>query len=60
MMKKMSNQEELENILNTMDIPPVRKNDMGWLMRNIQIRNNEHPDIDRALTLIKAINKEKK
>ena len=56
----MSNQEELENILNTMDIPPVRKNDMGWLMRNIQIRNNEHPDIDRALTLIKAINKEKK
>ena len=55
----MNNQEELENILNTMDIPHVRKNDIGWLMRNIQINNSKHPDIDRALTLIKAISKEK-
>lgn len=54
----MNKQQELEDILNTMDIPHFRKKDIGWLMRNIQINNNEHPDIDRALSLIKDISKE--
>lgn len=54
----MTNQEKLENILNQMDIPPFRKNDMGWLMRNIRIRNENHPDIEEAVSLIKTINKE--
>lgn len=53
----MTNEERLEDILNTMDIPPFRKNDMGWLMRNIQIRNDNHPQIKEAIELIKNINK---
>lgn len=54
----MNNQEKLENILNQMDIPQFRKNDMGWLMRNIRIRNQNHPDIEEAVSLINTINKE--
>lgn len=53
----MTNEEKLESILNTMDIPPFRKNDMGWLMRNIKIRNDNHPQINEAIQLIKNINK---
>lgn len=56
----MTNEEKLESILNTMDIPPFRKNDMGWLMRNIKIRNDNHPQINEAIQLIKNINKESK
>lgn len=53
----MTNEDKLESILNTMDIPPFRKNDMGWLIRNITIRNNNHPQINEAIQLIKNINK---
>lgn len=56
----MSNEEELESILNTMNIPSARKKDLGWLNRNIEINNGQHPDIDRALQLIKIIAKGKK
>lgn len=56
----MNNQEKLEEILKTMDVPPARKMDVGWLMRNIQIRNSEHPNINQAIDLIKEIQKERK
>lgn len=56
----MNDEETLETILNDMDIPPFRKNDLGWLIRNIQIRNSNHPKINEALNLIKTINKRKR
>mgnify|MGYP006871045053 CR=1 FL=1 len=52
--------ERLKEILATMDIPPMRVNDLGWLQRNIQINNGEHPDIETALQLIKQQWKENK
>lgn len=56
----MNDEETLETILNDMDIPPFRKNDLGWLIRNIQIRNSDHPKINEALNLIKTINKKRR
>lgn len=45
--------DELQEILATMDIPEQRKTDMGWLWRNIGIRNSENPQIGRARDLIR-------
>ena len=56
----MNNKEKLESILKTMDIPQIRKNDMSWLMRNIQINNHSHPQIKEAIQLIKTVIKEGK
>lgn len=32
-----------------MDIPSVRREDLGWLMRNAFIRNSEHPDFEEFI-----------
>ena len=53
--------EKLHSILKTMDIPPLRFDDLHWLNRNIQINNGNHPDLKLALQLIKnLLNKEAK
>ena len=43
----------LQEILSTMDIPELRKNDMRWLLRNMSVRNSKHPDFQEALMLIR-------
>lgn len=47
--------QSLDEILKTMDVPEGRKNDLGWLMRNLAIRNKEHKDFRSAVSLIKEI-----
>ena len=47
--------EKLHSILKTMDVPPLRFNDLHWLNRNIQINNGNHPDLKLALQLIKNL-----
>jgi hypothetical protein len=42
----------LEKILETMDVPPARKEDLGWLLRNLPFRNWQHPDFDIAMEII--------
>lgn len=37
-----------------MDVPPLRKNDMQWLKRNLAVRNGKHPDFIEAFRLIIA------
>jgi hypothetical protein len=49
---------ELNNILNTMDIPQQRRLDFGWLRRNLGIRNSEKPDFKRAIAIIIEIERE--
>ncbi len=43
----------LSEILATMDIPASRLDitpgNVSWLLRNLQVRNGEHPDIRLAL-----------
>ncbi len=51
--------DRLIEILNSMDIPDNRKPDginfdLNWLIRNIQCRNSEHPNIKEAIKLIKS------
>jgi len=52
---KMPTEIRLEQILNTMDIPESRKQDFNWLIRNLGIRNINHPDLREALELIKNL-----
>jgi hypothetical protein len=43
---------ELIAILNTMDVPRLRKTDLRWLSRNLAIRNRDHPEFFRAMRII--------
>jgi len=45
--------DELDEILSGMDVPAMRLEDMGWLNRNLGIRNGKHPNFKRARELIK-------
>ena len=46
------NADRLQAILATMDVPPLRKTDYGWLKRNLGVHNGSHPDFKEALRLI--------
>jgi hypothetical protein len=46
---------DLQEILETMDVPERRKTDLGWLVRNLRIRNNGHPLIEEAMIQIKVL-----
>jgi len=47
------NQPDLKTILESMDIPASRQDitptNVSWLLRNLQVRNGEHPDIRLAM-----------
>lgn len=45
--------KEIENIVRSMDVPEVRISDLGWLSRNLGIRNSSHPKFDEIMKLIK-------
>jgi len=45
----------LQKILETMDVPKMRLNDRAWLLRNLGVRNKEHPDFEKAMSLIRDI-----
>ena len=51
----------LLQILETMDVPERRKllnrANIGWLLRNLRVRNAEHTEIDEALTITRALRK---
>lgn len=45
----------LLEILSTMEIPEMRmeRRDWKWMMRNISVRNGEHPDLKEAVKLLR-------
>ena len=45
----------LKLILDKMDVPENRKMDWGWLIRNLGVRNKEHPDFEQAIKVIKSL-----
>jgi hypothetical protein len=49
---------DLHAILQGMDIPSGRFNDVNWLLRNMQIRNANHPSFAQAYDLCHQIKKE--
>ena len=47
----------LQNILNSMVVPKLRKDDFKWLLRNLEIYNSHHPQYEEAINLIKELMK---
>ena len=47
--------QQLKEILGSMDIPESRKNDLGWLARNLVIRNSHHARFEEAMKIIKVL-----
>lgn len=50
----------LDNILKTMDILEMRldisdKSNVRWLLRNLPIRNSNHPQFKEVITQLKSI-----
>lgn len=54
--------ERLEQILATMDIPENRREinfgNLSWMIRNLAIRNRNHPDFEEARDLVRKLFKE--
>ena len=48
-------EQELHRVLENMDIPKLRFNDIAWLDRNIGINNSEHPNFLLATWLISKL-----
>jgi hypothetical protein len=56
-------ENELRFILEKMDVPSMRRDvlsvaNLGWLRRNLAIRNGNHPDMAKAMNIIKQLEKE--
>jgi hypothetical protein len=56
---------ELKELLKTMDVPDkrIRRNlhkfsSLRWLTRNLRAKNNEHPRIAEAMTLVTTLLRE--
>lgn len=54
--------ERLKEILTTMDIPENRREinfgNLSWMIRNLAIRNGNHPDFEEARDLVRKLFKE--
>ncbi len=51
----------LVEILADMDVPQLRmelsRRNIRWLLRNLRVRNSDHPDIDLAIATLKELAK---
>ena len=52
--------EDLERVLLEMDIPDMRRDlsrasNLGWLLRNIRVRNGNHPRVVEVLDKLKEL-----
>lgn len=47
--------DELQTLLETMDVPEIRKNDYRWLLRNLPIRNSNNTNFERAYKIIRKL-----
>jgi hypothetical protein len=54
-MNQTNKLNRLLEILNTMDLPELRKRDFNWLLRNLPIRNSKHNDFNECMKLLKDV-----
>ena len=47
--------ETLHRVLKTMKVPKDKMNDYQWLLKNLGEENSEHPDLPKAILLVKEI-----
>jgi len=52
-------QSNLLELLNEMDVPSFRKeltnSNVRWLLRNVRVRNSDHPKLDEAIDALKVL-----
>jgi hypothetical protein len=53
-------QSKLAELLKKLDVPKQRAEDLGWLSRNLGIRNGNKPGYARAMKLIEELRGDKK
>ena len=41
--------QSLAEIIDTMQVPEARKRDISWLLRNLAVRNSDHPQFADAI-----------
>lgn len=46
---------ELENLTRSMDIPLARQKDPNWLLRNADINNPGHKNLDKIIRICKFL-----
>ena len=44
--------KQIQELLTTLDIPKLRRDDIGWLKRNLFIRNGDNPNCAKVLKLL--------
>lgn len=54
---EMRKQMRLQSLLLDMDVPVQRRADLGWLLRNLGIRNSKHSNFAEVEQLLKELNK---
>jgi len=47
--------EKLSRLTLTMEIPQFRRTSVGWLNKNMKVRNAEHKNFNEAQTIIKEL-----
>ena len=56
-MRSQDTRSRLRELLNKMDIPSLRtkltESNARWLLRNLRIRNSDHPNIEEIIKLLK-------
>jgi hypothetical protein len=57
---KQRKQSALKTLLRQLDVPAMRMDvtnvgNLRWLMRNLAVRNNEHPMLDTIFTMIREL-----
>ena len=50
--------DQLDPLLETMNVPSMRRKDIAWLMRNLAINNADHQNFMEATRIINLIRKE--
>lgn len=51
----MTKEQRLQELLAEMDVPSSRVRDWNWLLRNLGIRNRNHPEYRDTILLIKEM-----
>ena len=53
------NDGDLVKVLDTMEVPALRKEltttNVRWLLRNLRVRNAQHPDIDEIVVALREV-----
>ena len=64
-MLRRASERELTSLLGEMDVPDMRRDvskpdNVAWLLRNLRVRNDDHPRIDEAMSMLKALMRAKR